>query len=209
MTATWMLTCWYSSTTSGCNIPVCTMASKCLRGLVGTTQPSGPYTFITLGIICIPLQHEAAINSCNHFSLSYSKLCRLSCCCQNWNFNAVAANPYCVTNEVSNRGVHVIINRIGVVYLANERSNTRLICCKNSSGRGRVLAIIVDGKVCGIRSRKRKEVEIYGGINDRRRANRVKVIRPSNPESPRRVIDFKDSVIHVGDVDQRDIIAAV
>ena len=76
----------------------------------------------------------------------------------------------------------------------------------NRNGR-RPRAIIVERQV---RTRSiRKEVEIYAGINDRTRANRVQIIHPSNCENPRRVIDFKDSVIHVRDFDQRDIIAAV
>ena len=204
MTANWMLTCWYSSTTSGCKSPACTMASECTCGCVVTTQASGPYALITLGIICIPLQHEAAINSCSYCSFScISRTCWL----QNWNINAVAAHPDWGNSwGRSVPGVLVIVTgRVGTVYgtIKLTIGNRQFW---NRKGRRR-RAIIVERQV---RTRSiRKEVEIYAGINDRTRANRVQIIRPSNCENPRRVIDFKDSVIHVRDFDQRDIIAAV
>ena len=197
MTANWMLTCWNSSTTPGCKSPVYTMASECLCGWVRTTQPSGPYTFITLGIICIPLQHEAAINSCNYCSFScISQTCWL----QNWNINTVAAQP---------RGIQEIWYQVVLIVgrICTQAIKLGNIKIYKWTRKKRTNAIIVERQV---RTQSiRKEVEIYAGSNARRRANRVPIIRPSNPESPRWVIDFKDSVIHVADVDQRDIVAAV
>ena len=196
MTANWMLTCWYSST-PGWKSSACTMASECTCGCVVTTQPSGPYTFITLGIICIPLQHEAAINSCSYCSFScISQTCWL----QNWNINSVAAQP----RGIQEVWCHVVLIVGRICTEAIKLGNIKI--CKWTRKK-RTNAIIVEPQ--GSTRSKRKEVEIYAGSNARRRANRVPIIRPSNPESPRWVIDFKDSVIHIADVDQRDIVAAV
>ena len=52
-----------------------------------------------------------------------------------------------------------------------------------------------------------KDGEIDGRINDRSRTkSTVPIILSSNHESPRHVIDFKDSVIHEGDIDEWGII---
>jgi hypothetical protein len=53
-----------------------------------------------------------------------------------------------------------------------------------------------------------KDGEIDGRINDRSRTKGVPIILSSNRESPRHVIDFKDSVSHEGDIDEWGIIAA-